>query len=322
MGDTLDAMTEAEIDAIRTAFLAASAEEKLFTNGAAAVIGVGASTLAAWKIGKYPGNNSSVARDVQRWLDGRGAKTRLQAIVPALGFVPTPTSLTFIDCLKQAQYIADMVVIACAAGVGKTTSCRHYQDTHPQVWMMTADPSTTSALRVMARLCDTLGVRELSAAARPQRAIGKMAGSGGLLIVDEAQHLSIQALEQLRFVYDQAGVGLALVGNQDVWSGVDGGGRKSHMAQLFSRVGMRVVETRAKRRDADALLDAMGVDDEAVRKLLRVIARKPGALRGMVKVLRVARMRASQSEDGRLTAGDVNAAWARLSSDNVIEVAA
>ena len=59
------------------------------------------------------------------------------------------------------------IFLGYAAGVGKTTSCRHYQDTHPQVWMMTADPSTTSALRVMARLCDTLGVRELSAAARP-----------------------------------------------------------------------------------------------------------------------------------------------------------
>ena len=46
-----------------------------------------------------------------------------------------------------------------------------------------------------------------------------------------------------------------------------------------------------------------------------------GLLIGMVKVLRVARMRASQSEDGRLTVGDVNAAWARLSSDNVVEMA-
>ena len=106
MGDTLEAMPEVQIEAIRAAFLAATAEDRLSTNAAAGVIGIGASTLAAWKIGKYIGNNSSVARDVQRWLDGRGAKTRLQAIVPQQGYVPTPTSLTFIDGLSQAQYIA------------------------------------------------------------------------------------------------------------------------------------------------------------------------------------------------------------------------
>ena len=320
MSETIDVMPEAEIEHVRQAFADAIAAEKLSVAAASVAIGSGSSTLALWKQRKYSGDNSKITRAIQMWIDSRETKARVKSMLPEVGYVPTPTSLAFMDCLEQAQYAADMVVIAGVAGLGKTKSCIRYGQTHAQVWMMTADPSCSSALRVMGRLCDAIGVRETTVSNRPHRAIGKLTGSGGLLIVDEAQHLTVEALEQLRYVYDQSGIGLAFVGNPEVWSRLDGGGRKSHMAQLFSRVGMRVVKMRAMRKDADALLEAYEIEDEGVRRLLRVIAGKPGALRGMVKTLRVARMRASQSDDGLLTVDDVQAAWSRLSDNSMIEV--
>jgi DNA transposition AAA+ family ATPase len=130
MGETIDALPEVEIDLIRHALADALGAEKLSGAAASVAIGIGSSTLALWRTGKYSGDNSSTARKVKVWLDGRESKAKVRAMLPDAGYVPTPTSLAFMDCLEQAQYVADMVVIACAAGLGKTTSCIRYGQTH------------------------------------------------------------------------------------------------------------------------------------------------------------------------------------------------
>lgn len=66
---------------------------------------------------------------------------------------------------------------------------------------------------------------------RSRATSSRLKGTQGLLIVDEAQHLSAGAIDQLRAVHDRAEVGLALLGNEEVWSRIDGGGRKAQ-AQL------------------------------------------------------------------------------------------
>ena len=82
-------------------------------------------------------------------------------------------------------------------------------------------------------------------------------GVRGLLIVDEAQHLSLRALETLRALHDATGAGLALMGNAVVYARLTGGRRAAEFAQLFSRVGKRVrltqVEEGDRRRSAGSL---------------------------------------------------------------------
>ena len=85
------------------------------------------------------------------------------------------------------------------------------------------------------------------------------------------------AIDQLRSMHDAAGVGLALVGSPLVRERL--GGANPHLAQLFSRVGMRLRREKPLTGDVAALLAAWGIEGEAERKLVGWIARKPGALR-------------------------------------------
>ena len=66
------------------------------------------------------------------------------------------------------------------------------------------------------RVAMACGLRAVNA--RPWRLEAEIAdrvrGTHGLLIVDEAQHLDTRALEVLRGLHDQAGIGLALMGNE------------------------------------------------------------------------------------------------------------
>lgn len=302
-----------EHDALRTELRQVLGLAALSLAAAAKLAGIAASTLSAWMAGKYAGDNDRVAADVRKWLDSRRAGARARSVLPpVLGFVLTETADRFLDTLEHAQYVVDMVVIAGGAGVGKTTAARRYASENPNVWLLTCEPSIGSTHAMLDYLCTALNVAERSSNKRAHAVQKRLTSSEGLLIVDEAQHLTTQALDQLRSIHDQAGVGIALIGNEEVYGRLDGGGRVAKFAQLTSRIGMKATRVRPTAKDVDALLDAYGVAGARERGLLRDVARRPGALRGMVKTLRLAHMLAAGAEAEAMTADHILAAKARL----------
>ena len=272
--------------------------------------GVGETTMQAFMAGKYLGNNEKQAQKLQLWLFSEQSLSRTRAAVTEIEFAPTKTSAKILNALHHAQSLADMAVVSGGAGVGKTTSCRQHKATHPNVWIITAEPMISSAFAMLECLRDTLNIPETTPHKLSRAISGKVASTGGLIIVDEAQHVKVPAYDQLRSIHDQAGIGLAFVGNEEVWGQIDGGGRSKKYAQIYSRVGIRASIAKASPRDAEAILDASGVHDAGVRALLKTIAAKPGALRGMVKTLRNARFLAHGNEE-ELGEAHIHAAWAR-----------
>ena len=227
---------------------------------AARLSGVAYATLNAWLNSKYAGNNGRIAEQVETWLSNLDEQAQTRAAGPVIpGFVATPTAAAFLRVLEHAQYVPDIAVVTGGAGVGKTTGCQEYRRTHVNCWIVTGRPSRASVHSVLEAVCEVLGINEPSVSRRTGAIVKKLTGSGGLLIIDEAQHLTSAALDELRSVHDLAGIGLALVGNEDVYARLDGGGRKAQFAQLFSRVGMRIARARPLAGDVDALLDAVEV---------------------------------------------------------------
>ena len=164
-------------------------------------------------------------------------------------------------------------------------------------------------------LCRVLNLYGVGMQAKIMRSIcDRVRGTGGLIIVDEAQHLSPEAIDLLRSIHDDADIGIAMLGNETIHSRLEGDGKREKYAQLTSRVGLRIKRPRAMKGDIEALLDAWHMDGEAERQLLRVIARKPGALRLMSKVLKLAHMLAAP-EGVAVTAQHIRAAFSRVSTD-------
>ncbi|MFB9086111.1 AAA family ATPase [Erwinia tracheiphila] len=68
----------------------------------------------------------------------------------------------------------------------------------------------------------------------------KLRGTQGLLIIDEADHLDYPVLEELRILQEETGIGLALVGNHQVYARLTGGSSRSvDFARLFSRIAKK-----------------------------------------------------------------------------------
>jgi DNA transposition AAA+ family ATPase len=301
---------------VRTAIREAAAEDGLSLATIARRAGVKPSTFNAWLHGTYKGINATISRSAHVFLRSRAAQAAVQVEArPRTPFVMTPSAEAFMHLLEQAQFECDMVTLTGEPGVGKTTAIRQYQALHSNVWILTGEPGMKSPYVVLEHLDELFKLCE--SPSRRSRAIATfLRGRQGLLIIDEAQNLGLPALDQLRVFHDQpeVRVGLALVGHPDARNRMLNGGPSGKFAQLDSRFGMHMKRASPLASDVAAMLDAEGIADEDQRKLLRAAASKPGALRRMDRMLRLARQLARGEGTPELTAQHIVRADLQMNS--------
>jgi len=119
-------------------------------------------------------------------------------------------------------------------------------------------------------------------------------GVNSLLIIDEAQHLETPVFDAVRAFYDDAGIGIAYVGNEEVYSRIHGK-KQSRLPQVFSRVGMRVRVEKSMPEDADAILEAHGIFGREERQYAQLVAATQGGLRSLTNVIHIGKLLALDS---------------------------
>ncbi|EAC1007738.1 TPA: AAA family ATPase [Salmonella enterica] len=253
--------------------------------------GVAAGTLSAFVNNKYNGDNERVAQSLQRWLENYH---RAAELPEPPRFVETQTVRQIWTSMRFASLTESIAVICGNPGVGKTEAAREYRRTNNNVWMITVTPSCASVLECLTELAFELGMNDAPRRKGPlSRALRRrLEGTQGLVIIDEADHLGAEVLEELRLLQESTRIGLVLMGNHRVYSNMTGGNRTVEFARLFSRIAKRTAINKTKKADVKAIADAWQITSENERELLQQIAQKPGALRILNHSLRLAAMTA------------------------------
>lgn len=199
-------------------------------------------------------------------------------------FVETTISKTVINTIRYCHIQGKIAVVYGDAGVGKTMAVKQYLKENSLAVGITISPTYASITGVNELIAEQLGVRERVARKITSEIINRLRGSGRVLVIDEAQHLTVRTLNHLRCISDESGVGIALIGNDEVYTKMKGHGR-ADFAQLFSRIGMRknVLTTNITKDDVKAVFGRYDVDDNALDVLYR-ISRTNYGLRGAVNV--------------------------------------
>ena len=282
--------------------------------------GIPVGTVSQFGGNGYKGNELTVAEQVYRYRQTLVAQTQIAFELPEIpGYFQTETSRQ-LERLLQLGQRGRLVVAAMGAGLGKTITARNYASCFTNVFMATMSPSTAGVNTMQIEMLEALGERD--AAGTPQklsrRIRARVANLGNpLLIIDEAQHLSEKALEEIRSWNDAVGVGIALFGNESVWQRLTGGSRQANFAQMFSRVGLNIRRSLPLQGDVTAMADAWRIADEPTIAYLRKIAMTPGGLRGATFALEIASMIAA-AEQRPLALDDLQDAWTQLSSRPVL----
>lgn len=278
------------------------------------------STLSLWTAGKYNAPGEWIAEGVFRFRQTLASQAALRSKGPEVpGFFETETSAHLIYRLGWAQR-GRMVVCALAAGLGKTIAAKHYQACNTNVFRVAMKPSTSGLFNMQhAVLKKALGV---SGASGSTERLSSMIMdrvenlTNPLLIVDEAQHLTVKAIEEIRSWHDETGLGIALLGNESVQQKLDGGRRSPEYAQIFSRLSLHLNRSLPLAADVEAVLDAWRIQNEAVAAEIHRLALLPGTLRGVTHALELGHMLAA-AEQEELALKHIKEAWTQLSSQPV-----
>ncbi|WP_242415061.1 AAA family ATPase [Sphingomonas panni] len=278
-------------------------------------IGVPQGTLSPFALGSYAGDNARIAETVYRYRQTLTAQAELAIELPEPpDFYETPTSRQIGTMLKMAQR-GRMVVVAGGPGASKTKTIRQYQSAMANVWVATMKPSTAGVNTMQQKVLEAMG--EIGAKGTPLALSTKIESivrnTGGLLIIDEAQHTSELALEEIRGWHDETGVGIALVGNEDVLTRLTLGNKRDAFARLASRISQRMIFSGPTDADAVALAEAWGVTEATMQAFIVDIARKPGGLRTCTMMMETACMLAA-GDGTALAITHLQDSWAHLAA--------
>lgn len=308
MSDTPETQTDEQVRAAISAHLLTIPQTRL-----AREAGLSAPTVSQWISDKYKGNNATVKEKLTAWLNthARSAAVRATMAPERVGWVETPTFIEIESAFVLARELPSMAVVYGAPGVGKTSTIKRYASTTPNVWRVTASPAVGSMAAILKLIGMAVNARggyrnyDLS-----QDIINRVTGTRGLLVIDEFQHLTLPALEQVRAIHDAAEIGIALVGYEAGYAQMTGGTRRLDHAQLFSRCAPVVRLYSPKEEDVNAILDAWRITGKAVKEFALQIASGGGGLRVLVKMLEQATLFAPESGSPDLMA--MRAAYAEI----------
>lgn len=253
--------------------------------------GLSSGTVSSFMNEKYNGDNERVETALTRWIE----KQQAGAEIPEPPrFIETPTVKQIWTAFRYAHLTECIGVVCGNPGVGKSEAAREYRRGNDNVWLITVTPACSSVLECLTELAYELGMNDSPRRKGPlARALRRrLDGTQGLIIIDEADHLGAETLEELRLLQEATRVGLVLMGNHRVYSNMTGGNRTVEFARLFSRIAKRVAINKTKKADVAAIADAWCITGEKERELLQQIAQKPGALRILSHSLRLAAMTA------------------------------
>lgn len=238
---------DAELQAKVTTYLTKSG---LSQAKAAPKMGVSQTALSQWRNSKYDNGNieeiESKLTEFFRLQEEQTAVTEKALPFRSLqDYIPTSISEDVYKLIQYCHFEKGMVVVHGDAGIGKTKGAEKYARENPTSTIyIQATPSSGTLANILKLIARALRIPETRSKLDLMLDIrDKLESSNKVIIIDEAQHLKYAALEEIRTLSDsnpitgQAGTGIVLIGNTEVYDRMVGK-QEARFAQQFSRIRM------------------------------------------------------------------------------------
>ena len=243
-------------------------------------LGISSGQLSAFIGGTYKAPHTVIPK-IGALLE-KNESRKLAPEAPA--FAETTVSRQVMDVIEYCHLQGKLGVVYGDAGIGKTMGILRYCEQNPMALHITASPVFATMSGMNDLLCEKTGIRERNARRIYQELVNRLRGSGRVIIIDEAQHLTKKTLEHLRSISDETGVGICFVGNEEVYSRLKGTG-KADFAQIFSRIAIRrpVLLGSIRKVDVEKIFFGKDLDENSMDFLYKIAKTRYG-IRGAVNV--------------------------------------
>ena len=254
---------------------------------AAAIVGITSSALSQIRSGTYGANEHKQLAILERYF---AVKDAAAGSFKEIEYAPISTSYKIYTTIQRCHIKGGFAIATGDAGVGKTKAIQQYRkDNEINTIVITANPAAKSAKAVLKLLALRLGVPVSQATDDMWFSIVAKLHDGMVVIVDEAQLLTFQAIETLRSIadyFDSYGqtLGVALIGNNGIRERIEGKTREIYR-QVNNRAWQRpFIQTTDVRIEDIAMLFPILEPDSSEVKFLHKIAQSVEGVRGAVRL--------------------------------------
>lgn len=188
-------------------------------------IGVSAPMLNQYLSGKYP-NPEAVESKAEEFFT---LLKKASAFAKAPSYVDTSISTEIYNMISYCHVNRYMGIVIGHAGVGKSKGGLKYASDFSEAIFITATKACKSQKIIYKMIARKLRISENHNIADLEMDIReKLDGSNKILIIDEAQHLPVSAIDGIRCLNDEnpesdlPPIGIVLMGNFDLWFKMNG----------------------------------------------------------------------------------------------------
>jgi len=208
-------------------------------------------SLNQWILGKYRGDVLALEHAVRGFLERNKEKAKKTRI--RLKFAMTSAAAKVFDAARMSHLDGEIGVVCGAAGAGKTTAVKEYVARNSDVVFIEADLGYTARdlFRELHKKCGFDGAGNLNK--MKDDIIDRLSGSGRLIIIDEAEHLPVRALDLVRRINDKAEVGILFCGLQRFMETLRV--RQADFAYLYTRIGFKVSLDSLQEKDVEVIVN-------------------------------------------------------------------
>lgn len=188
---------------------------------AAKKIGHSGALVSQYLRGIYHEKGGDVAKFEERLNEFFSTEEKAASLYIAKGYVKTSISEDVYDSIEICHLKGKMINFLGDSGIGKTMGAEKYVADHPKdAIMITMNPCFSTITSCLRLLCHRLNIDVRRRQDDMWLAIeDRLRGSRKVIIIDEAQHLTVKTLDALRaFCDSNQEVGIALIGNVETVS--------------------------------------------------------------------------------------------------------
>lgn len=195
-------------------------------------------TISKFLGGIYSGDNTKIAKTLKKYL--KLAQSRRNIIRTETFYEELRNTKTALFAAEYAHTNCDIVLLSGAAGAGKTTALKHYVENSAGVIFVTANSCASSAMAILGEIALKIGkIPKTKKQLLMNELVSYFKDSQRLIIIDEADHLTFSALQALRNLNDESGVGVLLSGNDKIYNQMVCGAKCGEFDQLRTRIFAR-----------------------------------------------------------------------------------
>lgn len=200
--------------------------------------GISNTVISQFISGTYKGDNEEVANNIEKYLVL--ANERLENIDNTVFYKDLENTKTSLFAVKYAHKNCEVVLLSGDAGAGKTTALEYYAKNNTGVIFVTASICTSSPTAILKEIALAIGKRATGSKGQIEKMlISALSNSNRLIIIDEADQLTFNAIQAVRNLNDKAHVGILLSGNNKIYNQMVMGARCTEFDQVRTRIFVR-----------------------------------------------------------------------------------